>query len=174
MSRTPLASTATTFGCVSLTSGSILCAICAALAKKIGPSGLSSRRPGKLSSSGCSGDRGRNTLVPGLRRRTYTGGSATWYASVTRETMMATMIPFRVPTTTTPANATIAHENSVLRMLRIARNSIGLMSPKEYTITIFERFLISQGIILLKYWLEVSVMGFCTQEEHREFLRDCP
>src|ERR1700756_2145683 len=85
MSRTPLASTATTFGCVSRTRGSILCAICAALAKKIGPSGLSSRRPGKLSSSGCSGDSGRKTLVPGLRRRTYTGGSATWYASVTRD-----------------------------------------------------------------------------------------
>jgi hypothetical protein len=80
--------------------------------KKIGPSGLSSKRPGKLSLSGCSGDWGRNTLVPGLRRRTYTEGSATWCANVTRETIMATTIPFRVPTKTTPANATIAHENS--------------------------------------------------------------
>jgi hypothetical protein len=49
-----------------------------------------------------------------------------WHASMTKETIMATMIPFRVPT-----NATIAQENSALRILRMSRNSIGFISPKE-------------------------------------------
>jgi hypothetical protein len=41
-------------------------------------SSFSSNKSAKVSSFGCSFVRGRNTLVPGLRARTYTGGSATW------------------------------------------------------------------------------------------------
>jgi len=49
--------------------------------------------------------------------------------------MMATTIPYNVPSSTTPANATSAQMNPVRRILRISWNSWGLMSPSEYTIT---------------------------------------
>ena len=61
--------------------------------------------------------------MPGLRPSRYTGGSATWEASATRDSTMATMIPFKVPNKTTPAKAVKAQVNSVRRISRIARNS---------------------------------------------------
>ena len=77
-SKTALMSSATTFGFASAASARILPPIRSALAKKTRPSGRRMSRPGKLSSSGCSFERGRKTLVPGLRPRTCTGGFATW------------------------------------------------------------------------------------------------
>src|SRR5208337_1800464 len=121
----------TTFGFASAISGFIFSPMLPALAKKTRPSRRRSNKPGNVSSSGCSSERGRNTLVPGFRPSRYTGGSATWYASATRDTTMATTIPFNVPSATTPAKAVRAHMNSVLRTPRIAVNSAGLINPIE-------------------------------------------
>ena len=114
-SRTPLASTATTLGRASLISGSILCAICAAFAKNIGPSGLSSNRPGKSHPRDVPRFRAED-VAPGLAPQHIHRWIGYLVRQRTSETTMATMIPFRVPTSTTPANATIAQENSVLRI----------------------------------------------------------
>ena len=66
-SNTPLRSSATTFGFASSASAFIFSPTRSAFAKKIRPSSRNSNSPGKVSSSGCSLERGRKTFVPGLR-----------------------------------------------------------------------------------------------------------
>ena len=66
---------------------------------------------------------------PRLRPSRYTGGSATCCASDTREMMIATRMPLRVPSSMTPAKAATAQMNSVRRTARIARNSGDLNQP---------------------------------------------
>ena len=94
-----------------------------ALAKKIRPSGCSSKRPGKVSSSECSLELGRKTSVPGLRPSTCRAGLSSWYNRLSSDRTMAMMMPCRVPTNTTPANAARAHTNSMRRIRSISANS---------------------------------------------------
>ena len=122
-SNTALRSSATTRGLAAATSGLIFSARRSALAKNIRPSGRRMSNPGKVSSSGCCPDRGRKTFVPGLRPSTWTAGFAVWYASATSDATMATTIPCKVPTSTTPTKATKAQRNSVRRIPRITRKS---------------------------------------------------
>ena len=61
---------------------------------------------------------------------------------------MATRIPCKVPSSTTPATATTAHTNSVRRTSRIVRNSAGLIRPIEYTMTTAAR--VASGIIPMR------------------------
>ena len=62
---------------------------------------------------------------------TETRGFAAWLASPIIETMMATTMPLSVPKTSTPRQAISAQRNSIVRTLRMARNSAGWMSPTE-------------------------------------------
>ena len=54
----------------------IFSAICSALTKKTRPSSRSNRVREMSHLQDARSERGRNTFVPGLRPRTYTGGSA--------------------------------------------------------------------------------------------------
>jgi hypothetical protein len=62
---------------------------------------------------------------------TYTRGYADWLARPIIDTMIATTMPLRVPSSRTPMQATRAQRNSIVRTLRMARNSDGLINPTE-------------------------------------------
>ena len=102
-----------------------------ALTKNSRPSGRRISKPSKVSSSPCSGDSGRSTSSPRLRPMTYTRGYADWLARPIIDTMIATTMPLRVPSSRTPMQATRAQRNSIVRTLRMARNSDGLINPTE-------------------------------------------
>ena len=78
-------------------SGRIFWPTSSALAKKTRPSGRSTSTPGNDSSSGCSSAAARNTLRAALAHQHIDGISAVWCASVTSETMIATMMPLQRP-----------------------------------------------------------------------------
>ena len=80
MSGTRLMSTASTRGLCCATSALICSPTFCPLAKYRRPSGRTIRRPGKVSSSGCSGDSGRSTSAARLRPMTDTRGCAVWLA----------------------------------------------------------------------------------------------
>ena len=62
---------------------------------------------------------------------TDTRGCAVWLASPIIDTMIATTMPLSVPNTSTPTQAISAQRNSIVRTLRMARNSAGWISPTE-------------------------------------------
>lgn len=68
-SKTDRISSTITSGRVCSISEVIFCPTLEAFTKNIRPSGRNSSKPGYCSSSGCSSEAGRNTLVPRLRRR---------------------------------------------------------------------------------------------------------
>ena len=62
---------------------------------------------------------------------TETRGFAVWLASPIIDTMIATTMPLSVPNASTPRQAASAQLNSIVRTLRMARNSAGWISPTE-------------------------------------------
>jgi hypothetical protein len=58
-------------------------------------------------------------------------GWAVWLARLIIDTTIATTMPLSVPNASTPAQAITAQRNSIVRTLRMARNSAGWISPIE-------------------------------------------
>ena len=78
MSKIALPSRTITFGCAAAISGAIWSRTRSAFPKNIRPSTRSINKPGYVSSSGCSSERRRKTLVSGLRASSYTAGLLAW------------------------------------------------------------------------------------------------